>query len=182
MNDRIQHAEIESIRPLHVQWDGPFSLEEVSKLNESYDYGVYQVYGSHPIYGSDVMLYIGKAQDQAFGVRLNQEGWYYNPDAGNIRIYVGRLAGRKTPTDAEWGNEINLVETMLIYSHWPAGNSRNIQSLGKYADSIKNVCVLNWGNRRDLLSEVSGLNLTDRFYKIPNYHCYGDEDNKLDVE
>ena len=166
---------------IHLQWDGPFTLEEVREMNADHDYGVYQVYGSHPVYGSDVLLYIGKAGEQTFSVRLQQEFWHYNQDARNIRYYVGRLAGERTPKDAEWGHQIELVETLLIHSHWPAANSRNIQTLGGQAAEMADIHVLNWGQRRTLLSEVSGLMLTDRYNAIPNYHCYGDEDNSLDV-
>ncbi len=167
---------------MHVQWDGPFSLEEIADVNDKrHDCGVYQVYGSHPIYGSDVLLYIGKTSDQTFADRLVQETWNYNQDAGNVRCYIGRLAGLKTPEDAEWSHQIDLVETLLIHSHWPAGNSRNIQSLGNHASEIADIHVLNWGQRRSLLSEVSGLMLTDRYNDMPNYHCYGDEENLLEV-
>lgn len=55
---------------IHVHWNGPFSLEDVEQKDDNFDYGVYQVYGSHPIYGSDVLLYIGKASDQTFSVRI----------------------------------------------------------------------------------------------------------------
>ena len=166
---------------IHLQWDGPFTLQEVQGMNDDYDYGVYQVYGSHPVYGSDVLLYIGKASEQTFSTRLRQEYWHYNQDARNIRYYVGRLAGERTPNDADWGHQIDVVETLLIHSHWPAANSRNIQTLGDHAAEITDMHVLNWGARRSLLSEVSGLMLTDRYDDIPNYHCYGDEDNSLDV-
>ena len=166
---------------IHLQWHGPFTLEQVRELNADHDYGVYQVYGSHPVYGSDVLLYIGKSSEQTFSVRLQQEAWHYNEDAGNVRYYVGRLAGERTPGDAEWSHQIGLLETLLIHSHWPAANSRNIQGLGAHATEIADIHVLNWGQRRSLLSEVSGLMLTDRYNVIPNYHCYGDEDNFLNV-
>lgn len=166
---------------IHVQWDGPFALDQLEEMNNGYDYGVYQVYGSHPIYGSDVLLYIGKAGQQTFRVRLQQELWQYNQDAGNIKYYLGRLAGERTPNDAQWEQQIDLVEALLIHSHWPAGNSHYIQGLGANVDQMGNLHVLNWGQRRDLLSEVSGLMLTDRFNEIPNYHCYGDEYNTLGV-
>lgn len=166
---------------IHLQWDGPFTLEEVQGMNDDHDHGVYQVYGSHPVYGSDVLLYVGKAGQQTFSVRLNQELWHYNQDAGNIRYYVGRLAGEQTPEDTEWRHQIDLVEALLIHSHWPAANSQYIQGLGNHAPEIADLHVLNWGQRRSLLGEVSGLTLTDRYNVIPNYHCYGDEDNLLNV-
>lgn len=170
-----------SITVIHVQWDGPFALEQILQLNDDHDYGVYQVYGSHPIYGSDVLLYIGKASQQTFAVRLRQEQWLYNQDGRNIRYYVGRLAAERTPEDKEWHQQINSVEALLIHSHWPAGNSQYIQSLGADGPQLAKIHLLNWGQRRSLLSEVSGLMLTDFYDDIPNYHCYGDEDNSLDV-
>lgn len=61
---------------IHMVWEGPYSYEEITNtLRDEYcDFGVYQIYGAHPIYGSDVLLYIGKADQQTFGVRLSQEG------------------------------------------------------------------------------------------------------------
>lgn len=170
------------MKVIHVQWNGPYSLEQVSTLsNKSHDYGVYQVYGSHPIYGSDVLLYIGKASQQTFATRLKQEPWLYNQDAGNIKFYVGRLAAKQTPAEPEWDQQISLVEALLVHSHWPARNSQYVQSLGSNAAQLSNIHILNWGQRRDLLGEVSGLMLTDVYYVIPNYHCYGDENNSLKV-
>ena len=166
---------------IHVQWDGPFTSEQILELNDDFDYGVYQVYGSHPIYGSDVLLYIGKASQQTFSVRIKQEQWSYNQDGRNIRYYVGRLAGERTPKDDEWARQIDMIEGLLIHSHWPAGNSQYIQSLGGNASQLAKIHILNWGQRRGLLSEVSGLMLTDVYDAIPNYHCYGDEDNSLDI-
>lgn len=167
---------------IHLQWDGPFTLQEVYEMNDNHDYGVYQVYGSHPVYGSDVLLYIGKASQQTFSARLQQQDQFlYNQDAGNIRYYVGRLAGEQTPSNSKWAHQIDLVETLLIHSHWPAANSRNIQTLGGHAAEIADTHVLNWAQRRSLLSEVSGLMLSDRYNDIPNYHCYGDENNSLGV-
>lgn len=178
---RARHQGENAMQVIHLQWDGPSTLEEIQGMNNDHDYGVYQVYGSHPVYGSDVLLYIGKAGEQTFSVRLQQEGWHYNQDARNIRYYVGRLAGERTPSDTKWSHQIDMVETLLIHSHWPAANSRNIQTLGSHATEISETHILNWGQRRSLLSEVSGLMLTDQHDDIPNYHVYGDEDNILGV-
>ena len=61
---------------IHLAWEGPFRLDNLSKLqDENKDYGVYQIYGRHLVYGSGVLLYIGKASDQTFGKRISQEGW-----------------------------------------------------------------------------------------------------------
>ncbi|TQP76852.1 hypothetical protein FLL89_19800, partial [Vibrio cholerae] len=63
---------------IHIQWDGPFSLEQIKLMNTRTDYGLYQVYGTHTVYGSNVLLYIGQATYQTFGTRILQHSkWGY---------------------------------------------------------------------------------------------------------
>jgi hypothetical protein len=143
---------------VHVIWKGPYRHDKLAYLrNEDSDYGVYQVYGSHPVYGSDVLIYIGKAVQQTFGVRIPQSGWdEYNGDPDNLKVYVGRLAGTEpTPADEEWSRLIDLVEKLLIVAHWPGGNSANINADFEKMD--QDVRVMNWGAYRSLLPEVSVL-------------------------
>lgn len=166
---------------VHVHWSGPYTIDTITALNNpTYDYGVYQVYGSHPIYGTDVLIYIGKANDQTFSKRLKQEGWDYHHDSGNVMFYVGRLAGPATPKNQDWADEIDKTEALLIHSHWPANNSKNIQTI--CFDQLRNLHILNWGDRRALMPEVSGHRMTDEYWNIPNYHCYGDEQNVLEAD
>ena len=48
-------------------------IEEALGLNhEEDDYGLYQVYGRHVVFGSGSLLYVGRARDQTFGRRLQQ--------------------------------------------------------------------------------------------------------------
>ncbi len=81
---------------LHVLWSGPYHLEQALDLHdEDSDYGVYQIYGAHFLYGADVLLYIGKADQQTFGTRLRQhaEQWMRDESEAN------RLTGlRGTPS------------------------------------------------------------------------------------
>ncbi|HDR7669617.1 TPA: hypothetical protein QCX97_003504 [Bacillus wiedmannii] len=45
---------------IQILWHGPYSITDLVKLkNEEIDYGIYQSYGNHPVYGNDVLLYIG---------------------------------------------------------------------------------------------------------------------------
>ena len=58
------------------------------------DYGVYQLYGAHFVYGDDVLRYIGKAAEQTFGVRLQQhvQDWLADEhDVRRVAVYVGRV-------------------------------------------------------------------------------------------
>ena len=113
---------------IHIQWDGLHPLNSLSQLNnESRDYGVYQVYGYHPTYGSDSLLYIGQANQQTFYTRISQENWEL--EEREFNFFVGRLADVKQPTDNAWSKRIDLAEKFLIYAHFPAYNSRGLQSI-----------------------------------------------------
>ena len=137
---------------LHIEWEGPFSFDGLKKLNDGKsDYGAYQIYGNHPIYGSDVLLYIGKAQKQTFFKRLYPERKYWKK---HCKIYVGRLAGGETPNDDEWNRQIDFAERLLIYSHSPSYNSSSIASIPD--EDLKDIHIFNWLEHRDLLREVSG--------------------------
>lgn len=157
---------------IHVQWEGPFSYDEALKLKDKSDFGVYQIYGAHPVYGSEVLLYLGKAVQQTFGKRLSQEFWnYHNQDSARVAVYVGRLSGYDgTPDDDTWSNQISMVERLLIYSHWPAGNSSGLNV--EFGEDLHDVHVLNWGKYRDLLPEVSGARYSNRYDSNENYFEY----------
>jgi hypothetical protein len=151
---------------VHVIWEGPYKHDKLSDLrNESSDYGVYQIYGAHPVYGSDVLMYIGKADEQTFGVRIPQQGWKeFNGDPNSLTVYVGRLAGTgPTPNQSDWTRSINLVEKLLIVAHWPGGNSQHINA--GFEGEDENVLVINWGAYRSLLPEVSALRWASDFDK-----------------
>lgn len=45
-----------------------YDEKEIKKYSNSTDAGLYQIYGSHPAYGTDALLYIGKAS--SFAERL----------------------------------------------------------------------------------------------------------------
>ena len=157
---------------IHVSWSGPYKIEEIKNLkNLEVDYGVYQIYGSHPLYGSDVLLYIGKAEQQTFGERIKQEGWEDTNDPNTIKIYVGRLIGNeKSIIEKDWNTKISLAEKLLIYSHQPAGNSQNLNSLPER--DVIDVTVFNWGHYRQLYPEVSGERWSSKYEKIENDSYY----------
>lgn len=88
---------------IHIEWDGPHRFFDAVNLTGPTDYGVYQIYGGHPVYGNSALLYLGLASKQHFGVRIPQERqWLDNRDAGRVEVYIGRLAGSITPDDPTW--------------------------------------------------------------------------------
>jgi hypothetical protein len=146
---------------IQIDWQGPFTLNELNLLtNDSHDYGIYQIYGKHLVYGKDVLLYIGKADLQTFGKRVSQENWWNTNDTKHLKIYAGRLAGESTPKEEFWSKEIDLAERLLISVHKPAYYSKSL-SLIRDAE-VHNIHILNWGDHRDLLPEVSGLRWTGK--------------------
>ncbi|TWH48571.1 hypothetical protein [Sporomusa sp. KB1] len=151
---------------INIDWNGPYTLNDLSDIqDDNVDYGVYQIYGAHPIYGAEKLLYIGKADKQTFGTRISQEGWDSNSDANGLKIYVGWLTG-KIPTEEQWSKEISLAEKLLIYSHKPAYNSQSIKQVND--KDLLSIHVLNWGKYRDLMPEVSGMRWTSKF-ELPRY-------------
>lgn len=146
---------------IDILWEGPFTLDNVISKKKDYlrDYGVYQIYGHHPLYGSDVLLYIGLAALQTFGDRIKQETWHDRPDAENTQVYIGRFVGRDNINDAKvWNALIERAEKLLIYAHKPAFNTQNTKSLPE--EEVLTNRVYNWGKHRDLFPEVSGVRYT----------------------
>jgi hypothetical protein len=157
---------------IHIQWSGPYPLARIGEFTGASDYGIYQVCGKHPVYGSSALLYLGKAQEQTFGVRLQQEGWHgWQETNGNIEIYLGHLSCSTTPDNTAWSEEIARAERLLIYAHRPAHNAS-----GLYRNSdpeVGSLHILNWGERGCLLPEVSGARWSERFAVIEGYGPYG---------
>lgn len=142
------------VQVIELSWEGPLTLKEFDGLDKPSDFGVYQVYGTHSVFGTDALLYIGKAAEQFFGSRLSQHlGWFQN-EPSDLRIYVGRLGGPPQRIDDKaWSTEIDCAERLLIHSCTPPYNSQGINSYGLH----KNIVVLNFGHRNRLPSVVTSL-------------------------
>jgi hypothetical protein len=149
---------------VHIEWEGPLTISEVANLNQSTDYGIYAVYGYHPVYGSNALLYIGKVQKQTFGQRFRKEGlgWQQGSleDTAHTEVYVGRMKGPDTPPEPIWEKDIDLAEKLLIHAHGPAYNSQQIGEVCETDPEVCNTRVLNWGCHRAIRPEVSGLRWT----------------------
>ncbi|MGJ8671307.1 hypothetical protein [Rubritalea sp.] len=142
---------------IHVSWDGPYTLDQIHKLQSNCDYGIYQIYGPSPTYGKVELLYIGQSNKQTFGIRIPaHSGWISGTrDMSQIQIYIGRLAGN-TPDTLTWESHIDAAERLLIYAHFPPYNTQKWTR-----GDVSNYHVLNWGRYRDLFPEVSGQRWTE---------------------
>jgi hypothetical protein len=162
---------------IHIEWDGSFTLKQVRESKTPIDYGLYQVYGHHPIYGSDVLLYIGQAAKQTFSKRVASEGrWHDNRDAGHLKFYLGRLRGKQTPPKPEWQRQIDLAERLLIMTLSPANNTQ--KGIASVDSDLYQVHVFNYGHHRDLLPEVSGARWSSRLGEMADYIDYGSKPQK----
>ncbi len=156
---------------IHIFWEGPYLISQLKGLiDDNRDYGIYQVYGQHPLYGNSILLYIGKANEQTFGKRIGQEEWLYETDPQNIQIYVGRIAGHKSVSESEWGQIIDLAETLTIYAHQPVYNTSNTSSIPE--KSVLLLHIFNWDSYRDLFPEISGKRHTSKYDHIGEDKIY----------
>ncbi len=166
---------------INIEWKGPLRWRDLQKLTQPYDKGLYQIYGTHSIYGENILLYIGSTKT-SFAERIlkgdhEETLRLHCPDLDNVNFYIGRLAGSNTPGDIEWNDEIEMAEKLLIYSHNPILNGSGIKWLNDdYSLKLKNLHIINWENYNKLLPEVSGLRWTkylDTSPGITNYAIYG---------
>jgi hypothetical protein len=123
------------MRQITIEWEGPFTIKHVLKLTDRQkDYGLYQIYGPHPVYGPDSLLYIGRT-DTSFSNRIEGhlkplEGIMSEDEPENLKVRIGRIVnidGSNTPSD--WKNLKRVLrdaERIQIYRHTPAYNSHHI--------------------------------------------------------
>ncbi len=100
--------------------------------------GFYQIYGRHPVYGNDVLLYIGETKENEDGTRsfknrlsehVKSKFFYHT----NLSI---SLAPFREDSDA-----IKDIESVLIYSHKPALNKHHLDSS---RNCKKKYLIRNW--------------------------------------
>ena len=125
---------LKEVKVIEIQWEGPFSFDEISKKNGETDFGLYMAFGPHRVYGENVLLYVGKAEQQTFGTRVPQhEDW-----RGTETIYLGRLGGSDNITMKEWDEFIDYAESKFIQYCLPAWNSSklNYHKQASFGDAI----------------------------------------------
>ena len=154
--------EISKVVLIQIQWEGPLKYEELASINDNEtDYGIYQIYGDHFVYGNNVLLYIGQASQQTFGTRIMQHSYWLEDD---YTFYVGRLSGSITPSGDIWHGEISLAESLLINIHTPAFNSVHINGINK--TNLEYIHILNLGNYKNLLPELSGIRWITKQHEV----------------
>ncbi|WP_109830118.1 hypothetical protein [Reichenbachiella versicolor] len=158
-----------NIKIIEVIWDGPLKIGDIESLNKSSDYGIYQIYGHHEVYGSDSLLYLGKAQERLFSTRLmeHRNNWF-EWESSELNIYVGRLGGVEKTRKKNWSSDIAEAERLLIHYCTPAYNSSNIQNL----NMEKDIVILNYGKKKSLPYSVTSLYHNSQFWEENSWKVY----------
>jgi hypothetical protein len=146
-----------------VYWEGPFDWDKRALLwNPSHV--LYAIYGTHPVYGQNVLLYIGMTETTVAD-RLAEHTWIrdeYDP----VTIKIASI-GVHSNIESWWqawdkmsDNDVYLrpaseiiraVEGLLIYAHQPAYNT-----MGKVSLKVdKRLRIFNTGKFGSLLPELS---------------------------
>lgn len=114
--------------------------------------GFYCIYGRHPVYGPDVLLYIGETKESENGARsfhtrlaehFGARFWYHQ----NLSFALGISQQQLLP------QEVQLVESILIAAHKPALNRHHIDFSKEGAEQL---LVRNWDFPGALQHECSG--------------------------
>ena len=144
----------EQLHSVMVEWEGDFKIDEVLQMTKTDDYGLYQIYGDHAVYGPCSLLYIGET-DKTFGQRIadHKSEWLQDQDVEKVRIHVGRIVSYYDEYDRK--QLIKDTEALTIYKHQPARNSKNID---RYNGRL--LKVVNTGEYGNLHQEYVSSNLS----------------------
>jgi hypothetical protein len=142
-----------------VFWEGPFEWEKGQRECKD-NHVLYQIYGSHHLYGRDVLLYIGSTLRTPFK-RLREHEEWIEDEYDKMTFRFGSISEfttarweeqeKRRPYPRPKDSVIEAVEALLIYANQPAYNSRN-KADAKNAAGIR---IFNTGRIGHLLPEVS---------------------------
>lgn len=154
----------------HLNWKEYIWNESVNTaFTSSKDIGIYQVYGSHPVYGDNTLLYIGKTKEQTYSERIKG---HYDFDASQVskfsKLYLSHFCKADDLFEENWKEAIDIVEKTLIKAHSPALNSQDV--MGFLDKNTPNILIYNWGERGMLLPEVSTLRCSEFYHDSEKYN------------
>jgi len=140
---------------IKILWEGPFKIEEILEDNIDHnkyeatikDDCLYQVYDNHPLYGSEILVYIGIMQNKH---EFTKDSWIIDNknSARNVKIYLGKiLSDSKYCIQEEINLSIKKAEALMIYALKPVFNCSNIQNVKDFSEDYN---IYNFGNHRRL--------------------------------
>lgn len=158
---------------IHIDWSGPYPLAKIRRFSDAErDAGLYQVYGRHPVYGEEALLYIGGC-GEALARGIGSDGWARErSDIPTLLFHIGTVRGAQELDAARRSREIQLATKLLVFAHAPAYNGCGIDQVPER--QLRHIHLYNWGEFRALLPEVSGTRWTSMYDAMPGFHyiCY----------
>ena len=107
--------------------------------------GIYQIYGTSPLYGLDTLLYIGQAKDLRYRIKQHFE---------SSESFIGRQPNKSCRYALLDPSSLTIVEQTLIAMHKPSFNSANLINLHNDSKS-RFIYIQNLGERGILNIEVT---------------------------
>jgi hypothetical protein len=140
-----------------VLWEGPYRWGEYGERVHP-GHVLYALNGSHPLYGRDVLLYIGQSRTSVKR-RLTQHAAWIRDEADAVQVRLGSIGRFRswekwsldTPYPRSDQDTVDGVEALLIAAHQPAYNSQNKATIEKAAG----IRIFNTGRSGSLMPEVS---------------------------
>lgn len=147
-------ATVVELNKIEIVWSGPhhIKLEEFENF-ESKD-GLYQIYGTHPIYGRNVLLYIGITLNKVNERIRNHFNSWIKYEFDDVLVYKGEVVSKEIVDDQKLKEKyIRIAEKLLIYYCVPSYNTNEKTDIA----NIENSIVLNFGRIGSLPTEVSTI-------------------------
>ena len=141
------------MRIVEIEWTGPFNPKQVKRNKDDF----YQVYGYHPVYGENVLLYIFRGNEWKREISTHKNiGERRIPDyfkPGQITVAVGKILDNKGKICLE------TIKEILVFLHSPAWNTEGIDDIKNIPYlSCDDVVIKNRGNKGGLFETVEGKN------------------------
>jgi len=162
---------MKDIEVIHLIWREYEWNDEIiySEFNSKKDYGIYQIYGDHPVYGENTLLYIGKAKEQTYSVRLRQHNDLFESHIPVFRkLCLSYFCNTEDVNYENWKGHIDSSEKLLINAHFPAYNSQEVKRPIDKDYFKKELLIINWDERGKLLPEVSSLRYSYYYWDDKN--------------
>ncbi len=142
-------------KTIEILWKGPYSPGQVVAGKDiEYKNGLYQIYGTHTIYGRGVLLYIGQTNG-SFSKRIKSHyDQWIKYEFDEVEIYLGKI-WKSTDVGNESENSLLEAEKLLIYFCAPAYNSNDIVDYKKPPKDSESVTIMNFGKISSLPTVVS---------------------------
>ncbi|KMP12327.1 hypothetical protein UZ36_01035 [Candidatus Nitromaritima sp. SCGC AAA799-C22] len=158
---------------INVHWEGPMEWKEAIKKGRKKGYVLYQICGTHLVYGSDIPLYIGKTERFA-SVKLKEHDWWVlHEEYDRVKVRLGSV-GKWFDWDHWFNNpsksypapkgqlksQLADVEKLLVLANQPLYNT---QYKSEETVQIKHdIRIFNTGQMGRLLPEISGTYFLNR--------------------